>query len=55
MMSFYMTNPSGFGIEYGWGGRLIDDDTWQVTKYAGASIWWSQPAPARRPEPSARS
>ena len=49
MVSFYMANPSGFGIEYGWGGRLIDDSTWQVMKYESASIWRGrQPAaPAR--------
>jgi 2,3-dihydroxybiphenyl 1,2-dioxygenase len=39
MFSFYMKNPSGFGIEYGWGGRLIDDDTWSVQQYRSASIW----------------
>ena len=33
MISFYMWSPSRFSVEYGWGGRLIDDDTWQVSKY----------------------
>lgn len=26
MLSFYMISPSGFAVEYGWGGRLIDED-----------------------------
>lgn len=45
MISFYMESPSGFGVEYGWGGRLIDDDTWQVTKHDQFSMWGH-----RRPE-----
>jgi len=39
MISFYMRCPSGFGVEYGWNGRQIDDATWQVGKYSKASIW----------------
>lgn len=35
MVSFYVTTPSGFAIEYGWGGRTIDDNTWQVTRTPG--------------------
>jgi hypothetical protein len=27
--SFYTWNPSGFLVEYGWGGQLIDDTTWK--------------------------
>ena len=39
MHSFYMQNPSGFSIEYGWGGRLIDDKTWVVEQHTDGSIW----------------
>ncbi|MGO9604655.1 MAG: biphenyl-2,3-diol 1,2-dioxygenase [Candidatus Binataceae bacterium] len=39
MLSFYMRTPSGFEIEYGWGGREIDDDTWRVQKHHAPSIW----------------
>ncbi|MFD0567797.1 hypothetical protein ACFQ2M_41870 [Kitasatospora saccharophila] len=28
MFSFYVRTPSGFSVEYGWGGLLIDDATW---------------------------
>jgi len=30
MTSFYMRTPSGFLVEYGHGGRLIDDERWEV-------------------------
>jgi len=40
MVSFYMANPSNFALEYGWGGRTIDDASWQVEHYtAFDSIW----------------
>jgi 2,3-dihydroxybiphenyl 1,2-dioxygenase len=47
MVSFYMRNPSGFGVEYGWGAREIDDSCWQVTEYDTGS-WWGH-KPVRRP------
>ncbi|HKZ02438.1 MAG TPA: VOC family protein [Pyrinomonadaceae bacterium] len=39
MISFYMVTPSGFQIEYGYGGRIVDDATWQVTRLTEASRW----------------
>lgn len=39
MMSFYMRNPSGWGVEYGWGGREIDDATWCVEHLETGSLW----------------
>jgi len=39
MMSFYMRSPSGFGIEYGWGAREVDDATWQVQLHHVTSTW----------------
>ena len=39
MVSFYVRSPSGFGIEYGTGGILIDDATWTPTRYAAAHYW----------------
>lgn len=32
MVSFYLRTPSGFEVEYGWGGRTVDDSLWQVQK-----------------------
>jgi hypothetical protein len=28
VVSFYMYNSSNFIVEYGWGGRSVDDSTW---------------------------
>jgi 2,3-dihydroxybiphenyl 1,2-dioxygenase len=39
MLSFYMRTPSGFEVEYGWGGREVDDRTWHVQKHHAPSIW----------------
>ncbi|MSP05719.1 MAG: biphenyl 2,3-dioxygenase [Acetobacteraceae bacterium] len=38
--SFYAKSPSGFMVEYGWGGREVDDTTWQVSELTiGPSLW----------------
>jgi 2,3-dihydroxybiphenyl 1,2-dioxygenase len=38
--SFYSNSPSGFMVEYGWGGRVIDVDNWQPEEVTfGPSIW----------------
>jgi extradiol dioxygenase len=39
MLSFYVRTPGGFEIEYGWGGLLIDDSTWQVLRLPKPSYW----------------
>jgi glyoxalase/bleomycin resistance protein/dioxygenase superfamily protein len=39
MVCFYMSTPSGFEIEYGWGGRLVDDAVWQVQWHDRGSLW----------------
>jgi 2,3-dihydroxybiphenyl 1,2-dioxygenase len=39
MTSFYMQTPSGFQVEYGYGGRLIDDDHWDVQVHQAPSLW----------------
>jgi 2,3-dihydroxybiphenyl 1,2-dioxygenase len=43
MVSFYLANPSGFALEYGWAGRTIDDATWQVEHYATVDSLWGHP------------
>jgi 2,3-dihydroxybiphenyl 1,2-dioxygenase len=50
MFSFYLVTPSGFNIELGYGGRLIDDATWEVATYDATSVWGHtrQPEGARR-------
>jgi len=38
--SFYSFTPSGFMVEYGWGARSIDVDTWQASeRKEGPSMW----------------
>jgi 2,3-dihydroxybiphenyl 1,2-dioxygenase len=38
--SFYSWTPSAFMVEYGWGARLIDVDTWQAyERKEGPSMW----------------
>ena len=38
--SFYSFTPSGFMVEYGWGARAIDPDTWQASeRKEGPSLW----------------
>ena len=38
--SFYADTPSGFFVEYGWGGRVIDPATWQPHEtFDGPSFW----------------
>jgi 2,3-dihydroxybiphenyl 1,2-dioxygenase len=53
MLSFYARTPSGFQFEYGWGGRLVDDESWQPTTYDHISEWGHHPPErfARSPEP----
>jgi 2,3-dihydroxybiphenyl 1,2-dioxygenase len=40
MTSFYVRSPSGFLIEYGWGGRDIDPAAWTpMEMHMGPSLW----------------
>lgn len=40
MTSFYANSPSGFMMEYGWGGREIDPQAWQPVECDyGPSLW----------------
>ncbi|MFI1521899.1 VOC family protein [Kitasatospora cineracea] len=43
MFSFYVRTPSGFSVEYGWGGLLIDEATWQVTTLDRLHSWGHRP------------
>jgi 2,3-dihydroxybiphenyl 1,2-dioxygenase len=38
--SFYTNSPSGFFVEYGWGGLVIDPETWEPHEtFVGPSLW----------------
>jgi len=40
MTSFYMRTPSDFLVEYGWGGRDIDDANWQPQELPNVASFW---------------
>ncbi len=39
MVSFYSRSPSGFDVEYGFGGLQVDETTWTVTQITKPSFW----------------
>lgn len=39
MLSFYVMSPSGFDVEYGWGGLVVDDGNWHVKTHSVNSAW----------------
>jgi 2,3-dihydroxybiphenyl 1,2-dioxygenase len=47
MFSFYVHTPSGLDLEFGWGGRKIDDATWKTATYDRTSVWGHRPPAAR--------
>jgi extradiol dioxygenase len=44
MISFYARTPSGFEVEYGWGGQLVDDASWEPGELTAVSSWGHVPA-----------
>lgn len=53
MFSFYAKTPSGFQFEFGWGGREVDDATWEPTTYDHISEWGHHPPEFLAPRPKA--
>lgn len=43
--SFYVYAPSGWLVEYGYGGRIIDDPAWETRIYDAPSIWGHEMQP----------
>ena len=39
MVSFYVQTPSGFDIEYGTDGQVVDDSTWVSRESTAVSLW----------------
>ncbi len=52
--SFYSHTPSGFFIEYGWGGRVIDPATWQPHETHDGPSFWGHERLYMEPEQRAR-
>jgi 2,3-dihydroxybiphenyl 1,2-dioxygenase len=48
MTSFYMHTPSEFYVEYGWGGREVDDATWQPHELTTLASFWGHEGLFRR-------
>ena len=46
MVSFYSHSPSGFDVEFGCGGLLVDDASWTVTQIAAPSYWGHRRPPS---------
>ncbi len=40
MTSFYMKTPSDILLEYGWGGREVDDATWRPVEMTTVASFW---------------
>jgi 2,3-dihydroxybiphenyl 1,2-dioxygenase len=40
MISFYQRTPSDFLLEYGWGGREVDDTNWQAQELKNVDSFW---------------
>jgi biphenyl-2,3-diol 1,2-dioxygenase len=49
MISFYGKTPSGFHVEFGCGGVMVDDANWKVGSYDQMSTWGHRPAPVAAP------
>ena len=45
MTSFYVYSPSGWWIEYGYGGREIDDAVWEPKFYNSPKLWGHEMLP----------
>lgn len=39
MLSFYVMTPSGFDLEFGWGGLTVEDESWHVKTHNVNSAW----------------
>jgi len=50
MLSFYVKSPSGFQVEYGFGGRMLDEATYTPTRYDVASYWGHKQADPEQPD-----
>ena len=49
MTSYYANTPSGFFVESGWGGRVIDSATWEPHEtFCGPSFWATSGSTCRR-------
>jgi len=50
MTSYYVHTPSGFMIEYGWGGRTIEPQSWEPKRVEHGSSFWGHDRTWMSPE-----
>ena len=50
MTSYYAHTPSGFFVESGWGGRIIDPATWEPEELTDGPSFWGHDRPYLPPE-----
>lgn len=43
VVSFYLQTPSPWSIEVGWGGRLVEEESWRPVHHTGTSLWGHHP------------
>ncbi|MEL0082177.1 MAG: VOC family protein [Gammaproteobacteria bacterium] len=55
VVSFYTQTPSGFDLEIGAGGLVIDPDNWTVAQYEDISFWGHHGGLRNRPSPESVS
>lgn len=54
MLSFYANTPSGFFVEYGWGARVIEPETWEPHETFDGPSYWGHDRLYMPPESEAR-
>ena len=54
MLSYYAHTPSGFFVESGWGGRVIDPETWEPHETTDGPSFWGHERLYLPEEPRAR-
>ena len=45
MTSYYAHTPSGFFVEQGWGGRIIEPETWEPVELTSGPSFWGHDRP----------
>ncbi len=40
IVSFYAETPSGFDVEFGWNGLIVDEASWTVREFGGSGELW---------------
>ena len=55
LVSFYAETPSGFDVELGWKGLIVDEASWTVREFGGSGELWGHRGAAMEPITQARA